>query len=224
MAERDLQDEVERILRRLTLEEIKAVATHLEIPDMDDAENTRPVLRSVQDQFDNAADAEARNALLRGLPIPEPHTANYQLLLAPEPDQVVPNAPVINNAAPVNGGLDGGHGQAVGQNGGAPDGGDNHVGQQGGGPPVGGLGGLNGAQAVNGVNNDAFAQQNMAQNFGGFQNQNVAGFGVQRPQIGGFQQQNPWGFGGMQQLYGAQNFGMFHPQNIHHGVFYCFIY
>ena len=194
MAERDLQDEVERILRRLTLEDLKAVATHLAIADMDAAENTRVVLRSVQDQFDNEADAEARNALLRGLPIPEPHTANYERLFAPAPerDQVVPVVPG-NDVAPVNGGLDGGHGQAVGQNGGAPDGGDNHVGQQGGGPPVGGLGGIIGAQAVNnGVNNDGFAQQNMAQNFGGFQNQNVAGLGgVQRPQVGGFQQQNP---------------------------------
>ena len=45
MAERDLQDEVERILRRLTLEDLKAVATHLAIADMDAAENTRVVLR-----------------------------------------------------------------------------------------------------------------------------------------------------------------------------------
>ena len=50
MADRgDLQDEVERILRRLILEEIKAVATHLQIAGMDAEDNPRIVLRSVQD-------------------------------------------------------------------------------------------------------------------------------------------------------------------------------
>ena len=89
MAE-DLQNEVERILRRLTLDEIKAVATHLQIGGMENEDNVRTVLRSVEDHFDGEADANAKDLLLRGLPIPEAHLGNYQQLL--NPDQVVPLA------------------------------------------------------------------------------------------------------------------------------------
>ena len=238
MADRgDLQDEVERILRRLTLEEIKAVATHLQIAGMDAEDNPRIVLRSVQDQFDNTADADERDQLLRGLPIPDAHTANYERLLNPPQDQVVP-VQVNDGGADVGGGpnnvgLDGG------QNGGAPNGGGvPNVGQQVGAPLVGLDGGNNALQGPVNNHNAAIIQRNMGQNAmqqnmvgvpnqnrGGLPNiggyQNLAGFqnfgGIQPLQMrGGVQQQNPWNLGGIQQPHGAQNFGLnqnFQQQN-----------
>ena len=67
----ELQDEVERILRKLTLEETKGIAEHLQIEDIPETETRRGVLRRIQEAFD-AADEETKGALLRGLPIPEP--------------------------------------------------------------------------------------------------------------------------------------------------------
>ena len=141
----NLQNEVERILRSLTLDELKAVATHLQIEGMDDIDNARTVLRSVEDQFDAAADDEARDVLLRGLPIPNVHLANYQRLW--DPEQVVPQVVAVDNVGADGGVRDGNGGPDVGQNGGAPIGGGVPLGgQQAGGPPVGGLVGGNGLQ------------------------------------------------------------------------------
>ena len=238
MAE-DLQNEVERILRRLTLDEIKAVATHLQIEGMENEDNVRTVLRSVEDRFDGEADANAKDLLLRGLPIPEHHLGNYQQLLNPEPDQVVPLGG--NN-------LEGGV---------AADGGNLN-----GNVVPGGGGGLQGDIGnnvlQNGVNNVGFVQQNLAQGAwqqnvnGNNQNlqqmanipapvnaqnqngvlgqnmnnayQNFGVFGVQQAQFrGGFPGQNPWNFGGVQQQFGAQNFGPYHqnlqPRNPQFPVF-----
>ena len=66
----ELQDEVERILRRLTLEETKEIAVHMQIEDVDGVDSKRDVLRMIQGAFDGAADDNARSALLRGLPVP----------------------------------------------------------------------------------------------------------------------------------------------------------
>ena len=183
----DLQDEVERILRKLSLEDIKAVATHLQIGDLDAVDNARTVLRSVQDQFDNAANADARDLLLRGLPIPDAHNANYQRLL--EPDQVVPNEANMNNN---NNGEGGGQGQL---NEIAPLGGVDLVGQVGqvGNPPANQQ--FNFQQLGNNVRpnlpinvlQNGPQQNNLQQNFGG-----ILGGGL-RPQIGGgLPQQHPW--------------------------------
>ena len=119
----ELQDEVERILRRLSLEETREVAGHLQIGDIPDEEGKRDVLRRIQDTFDEAADDQARNLLLRGLPIPEAYRENYERVFAPQnvdndgdpngeqqvnvpaqaPDQVVPRGPVQegDNGVPV---------------------------------------------------------------------------------------------------------------------------
>ena len=103
-----LQDEVERILRRLTLEETRDVALHLQI-NVDDNATKRDILRDIQDAFDNAADDDARNGLLRGLPIPEAHGADYQRLVEPpvhddgDGHQVVPPGPQIVPNAGVEG-------------------------------------------------------------------------------------------------------------------------
>ena len=214
----------------------------------------RTVLRSVEDQFDAAADDGARDVLLRGLPIPNAHLANYQRLW--EPDQQVPDVHVANNdGGAVDGVQVGNGGAAVGQNGGAPIGGGVPLGgQQAGGPPVGGLGngGINGLQGN--ANNVGFVQQNgfpqfadanhqnlqqmanipaqvNAQNQNGVLGQNMNNayqnfgvFGVQQAQFrGGFPQQNPWNFGGVQQQFGAQNFGDFNqnlqPRNPQFPVF-----
>ena len=110
-ADLDVQDEVERILRKLSLEDIKAVATHLEIQNLDAVDNARTVLRSVQDQFDNAENADAKNLLLRGLPIPGAHAASYERLWGP--DQVVPTVEQNDLGDNVGGG-----GNAAGQVGG----------------------------------------------------------------------------------------------------------
>ena len=240
----NLQNEVERILRSLTLDELKAVATHLQIEGMDDIDNARTVLRSVEDQFDAAADDEARDVLLRGLPIPNVHLANYQRLW--DPEQVVPQVVAVDNVGADGGVRDGNGGPDVGQNGGAPIGGGVPLGgQQAGGPPVGGLVGGNGLQGN--ANNVGLVQQNAlpqyadanhqnlqqmanipaqvnnAQNMNNaFQNYGV--FGVQQAQFaGGFPQQNPWNFGGVQQQFGAQNFGPYHqnlqPRNPQFPVF-----
>ena len=79
-----LQDEVERILRRLTLEETRAVAEHLNIGDQADA-TKRDVLRNIQNFLDAAEDDDVRHGLLRGLPVPEQHRADYEQLLDPPP-------------------------------------------------------------------------------------------------------------------------------------------
>ena len=79
-----LQDEVERILRKLTLVETRAVADHLQVAGLEETAAKRDVLRSIQDMFDGAAgDDVARDALLRGLPVPEQYRAEYQRLLDP---------------------------------------------------------------------------------------------------------------------------------------------
>ena len=101
-----LQDEVERILRRLSLEETKEIAVHLQLDDAADLEAKRDVMRLIQEAFDAAADDDARNTLLRGLPIPETQRVNYERLLAPEQvdthqnvDQIVPqHVGFMNNA------------------------------------------------------------------------------------------------------------------------------
>ena len=124
MADLDLQDEVERILRRLTLDEMKEIATHMNLDGMDTVDNPRTILRNVQDHFDNAGDADARNLLLRDLPIPEPHLANYQRLWVPVAEQVVPeaNANIDNADGADGGGQNVNGGPVVGQNGGALNG------------------------------------------------------------------------------------------------------
>ena len=100
-----LQDEVERILRKLTLEETRAVAEHMQIENLQADATKRDLLRSIQDTFDAAADDAARNVLLHGLPVPEPHRADYDLLLNPPPapveqqNQVVPGADAAAAAA-----------------------------------------------------------------------------------------------------------------------------
>ena len=114
-----LQDEVERILRRLTLEETRAVTEHLNIGDQPEA-TKRDVLRTIQNFLDAAEDDDVRNGLLRGLPVPEPHRADYELLLNPPPppypaenggpdqaqvaDQVVPNGGQQHVAVPTTSG------------------------------------------------------------------------------------------------------------------------
>ena len=229
-ADLDLQDEVERILRKLSLEDIKAVATHLEIQDLDAVDNARTVLRSVQDQFDNAANADARTLLLRDLPIPEPHLANYRGLFEPDAEQVVPEADVnvgVNADVVDGGGQNVNGGAVVGQDGGAPNGVGVPMGGDLGRGPLGGLAGgaAGGFQAPNNNNivNAGFPQQNMGQgalqqnvwqqqNLGGYRNltgfQNAGGLQTR----GDVRSQNPWTLGGIQPVYGAHMFGM-QPQN-----------
>ena len=224
MADRDLQDEVERILRRLTLDEMKEIATHMNLVGMDTVDNPRTILRNVQDHFDNAGDADARNLLLRDLPIPEPHLANYQRLWVPVNEQVVPDTNGnIDNAGGADGGgqnVNGGPVAVVGQNRGALSGVGVPIGGELNGGPLGGFaGGVDGGLQAPNHSNAGFPQQNMGQNtlqlngwqqqnfggvLGGFQNlggyQNPAGFqhfgGVQRPQVrGDLQSQNPLNIG-----------------------------
>ena len=118
-----LQDEVERILRRLTLEETREVAAHLQNV-VDDNATKRDILGGIQETFDGAVDDEARNGLLRGLPIPEDHRDDYQRLMEPPAQdevgdnhanprpQVVPGADLVlgqglaaDQIVPDNGGL-----------------------------------------------------------------------------------------------------------------------
>ena len=66
----NLQDIVERILPLFTLDELKGIATHLGIANMDAVENPRVVLRNVQEHFDRL-EGDSRDAVLRGLPVPE---------------------------------------------------------------------------------------------------------------------------------------------------------
>ena len=69
----ELQDEVERILRRLNLEETSAVAQHLQIENVEDLTSQREVLRRIQETFDGAANDETKDGMLRDLPIPDAH-------------------------------------------------------------------------------------------------------------------------------------------------------
>ena len=70
----------------------------MQIEDIPETETKREVLRRIQDVFDTAADDETRNALLRGLPIPEAQRDNYDRVFVPQIDQVVPQViPVQNN-------------------------------------------------------------------------------------------------------------------------------
>ena len=105
----ELQDEVERILRRLSLDETKGIAAHLQIEDIPETDTKRDVLRRIQDVFDGAADDETRNTLLRGLPIPEAQRDNYERVFVPQIDQVVPQVDPVQNIgedAPNQGNLD----------------------------------------------------------------------------------------------------------------------
>ena len=172
-ADLGLQDEVERILRKLSLEDIKAVATHLEIQNLDAVDNARTVLRSVQDQFDNAANADARNLLLRGLPIPEGHAASYERLWGP--DQVVPTVEQNDLGDNVGGG-----GNAAGQVGGPPVGENQQNGPQ----PLGIPNGLQNTRPNPSVNvlQNSSQQYGLQQNFGGFQHY---GLPPQHPWLGG---------------------------------------
>ena len=86
----ELQDEVVRILRRMTLEENREVAEHLEIGDLGVELTKREVLRRIQDVFDAAEDEAAKDLLLRGLPIPDAQRADYQRLLDPPQEHVAP--------------------------------------------------------------------------------------------------------------------------------------
>ena len=110
----DLQDEVERLLRKLDLEDVRAVAVHLQVNDAEGM-GKRELLRGIQNVFDGEENEEARTGLLRALPIPETHRNAYQQLLEPPlvvpdiQDQVngLPDAPneqqqnVVNNGVPV---------------------------------------------------------------------------------------------------------------------------
>ena len=77
----ELQDEVERILRRLNLEETSAVAQHLQIENVEDLTSQREVLRRIQETFDGAANDETKDGMLRDLPIPDAHRQAYLRLL-----------------------------------------------------------------------------------------------------------------------------------------------
>ena len=111
MADFDLQEEVERLLRKLDLTSIKAVASHLWIDDIEDVEEPRAIRRMIQDRFDETDDTDERNNMLRGLPIPDPHFPVYERLLAEHgvPDVVSDNDLVENTddgaggRGPVNG-------------------------------------------------------------------------------------------------------------------------
>ena len=93
----ELQDEVERILRKLTLEETKGIAEHLQIEDIPETETKRGVLRRIQEAFD-AAEEETKGALLRGLPIPEPQRESYERVIGPQiVAQHGENDPQVNN-------------------------------------------------------------------------------------------------------------------------------
>ena len=82
------------------------MAEHLQIENMEPDATKRDVLRNIQNTFDAAANDGAREALFRGLPVPEPHRAEYELLLDPPPppvedgNQIVPDPNA--NAAPAN--------------------------------------------------------------------------------------------------------------------------
>ena len=93
----ELQDEVERVLRRLTLEEITQVANHLQV-EVDVGDVQRQVLRNIQNRFDATEDEAARRELFRNLPVPEPYRGVYDRILNPE----VPEARVDNDAG-ING-------------------------------------------------------------------------------------------------------------------------
>ncbi len=80
-----LQDEIERLLRRLTVEEIKAIAQHLQVEGAEGMESQRELLRSVQGCFDGVEADGDREQMLRSLPIPEGHQEQYQTLLVPPP-------------------------------------------------------------------------------------------------------------------------------------------
>ncbi len=114
----ELQDEVERLLRRLVLEDIKVVAVHLQVEGAEGMEAPRDVLRAVQGIFDGAENDGEKDTMLRGLPIPEAHQAQYQRILQPPLEENVeaiavaglPNVPgglivtepvaVVQNAPP----------------------------------------------------------------------------------------------------------------------------
>ena len=49
------------------------MADHVEIGDLNVDATKRDVFRSIQTRFDDAEDDVAREALLRGLPVPELH-------------------------------------------------------------------------------------------------------------------------------------------------------
>ena len=92
----ELQDEVERILRRLNLEETSAVAQHLQIENVEDLTSQREVLRRIQETFDGAANDETKDGMLRDLPIPDAHRQAYLRLL--EPPHGDENGPVVPGA------------------------------------------------------------------------------------------------------------------------------
>ena len=122
----DLQDEVERILRRLTLDETKVIAVHMQIEDVDGVDSQRDVLRMIQGAFDGAADDDARSALLRGLPVPEAQRPSYERLFEPQQmdgDGGVPQQNVGDQVVPATNGLGLQQGNVV-NNGGALDTGD----------------------------------------------------------------------------------------------------
>ena len=66
----DLQYEVERLLRRMEVEELRNVATHLQVQGAVDEMTLRQLLRGIQTVFDEAEDEETRGGLLRNLPMP----------------------------------------------------------------------------------------------------------------------------------------------------------
>ena len=172
----ELQDEVERILRRMSVDETKEVAVHLQIEDIPDEETQRDVLRRIQNAFDAAADDEARNVLLRGLPIPEAHRENYDRVFAPPVVDVLGNGQNVGPAAD----------QVVPQvNVGAPDqnnGGDDD--QNHGNLPQNSLGNAGGLFGVQNAGFPQLQQGQNAYNVGGLQ-AGVANAGALNAGVGG---------------------------------------
>ena len=121
----DLQDEVERLLRRIDVEGLRVVATHLQIQDVDGMAQ-RQLLREIQAVFDDAVDEPTREGYLRNLPIPLDHREQYNLIL--NPIDPPPLEEVVDNPAGVvvEGGADGEHNvQNVAENVGGENGNQN---------------------------------------------------------------------------------------------------